>query len=112
MTTLGYFVVLLSLLFFSIIIFILYKVRKIHLATYILLNNVAATRRETETLFTQIQALLALERKLNLAEALPPMRGWAGSPDFLLTVANETRFSTFGPEPDIEVVGDELAGEF
>ncbi len=23
-----------------------------------------------------------------------------------------TRFSTFGPEPEIEVVGDELAGEF
>ncbi len=29
-----------------------------------------------------------------------------------LAVETDTRFSTFGPEPEIEVVGDELAGEF
>ena len=67
----------------------LYKVRKIHLATYVLKKDAAAARRESEALFDQIQALLALERKLGLAEALPPMRGWAGSPDFLLAITDE-----------------------
>lgn len=66
----------------------LYKIRKIHLATYSLREDVAETRRETETLFAQIQALNALERKLGLSQALPAMRGWAGSPDFLLAVAD------------------------
>lgn len=65
------------------------KIRKIHLATFQLLNDAANTRKETESLFAQLQSLLALERKLGLEHALPPMRGWAGSPDFLLAVADE-----------------------
>lgn len=40
-------------------------------------------------LFAQLQALAALERRLALSKALPPMRGWAGSPDFLLNLAEE-----------------------
>lgn len=68
----------------------LYKVRKIHLATYALTTNVAAAiRRETDALFHQLQALSALERKLKMEGMLPRMRGWAGSPDFLLVVAME-----------------------
>lgn len=68
---------------------LLYKTRKIHVATYSLVADVTKSRQETETLFSQIQSLLALERKLALSEALPPMRGWAASPDFLLRIANE-----------------------
>lgn len=68
----------------------LYKIRKIHLISYQLINNTNFTRREAETLFSQIQALLALERKLDMHDALPPMRGWAGSPDFLLKTTEET----------------------
>lgn len=64
---------------------ILHKTRKIHLATYQLL----AAARETQTLFSQIQSLLALERQLDLDKPLPPLRGWAGSPDFLLRLSNE-----------------------
>lgn len=71
------------------IVVVLHKIRKIHLATYTLLNDSVHIRQETSALFAQMQALLALERKLNMAEALPPMRGWAGSPDFLLVVADE-----------------------
>lgn len=56
---------------------------------YELLNNTNDTKIETETLFAQIQSLFALERKLGLRDALPPMRGWAGSPDFLLKTADE-----------------------
>jgi hypothetical protein len=62
-----------------------HKVRKIHLVTYELLSAAA----ETKTLFAQIQALHALERQLALPRPLPPVRGWAGSPDFLLKVAGE-----------------------
>ena len=82
----------LVLLSLSIVLLVLcsYKIRNIHLISYQLLNNTNFTRREAETLFSQIQALLALERKLGLHDALPPMRGWAGSPDFLLKTAEET----------------------
>ena len=72
----------------GIILLVLHKTRKIHLATYKLLSSAT----ETNNLFSQFQALLALERRLALDEPLPPLRGWAGSPDFLLTVANEVLF--------------------
>lgn len=67
----------------------LHKIKKIHLSSFELLNDSKCIKRETEALFSQIQALLALERKLHLQDALPPMRGWAGSPDFLLKTAEE-----------------------
>lgn len=65
---------------------VFHKTRRVHLATYALKDQV---RKSSDTLFTQLQALLALERKLQLKEPLPAMRGWAGSPDFLLRVAEE-----------------------
>ena len=80
---------MLSLAILVVSLVTLYKVRKIRIAIYPLLANVAATRTEAEGLFGQFHALLALDRKLALPQELPPMRGWAGSPDFLLVVANE-----------------------
>ena len=79
----------LSLAVLAISLLTLRKTRKVHLATYPLLSDLATTRKEAEALFGQIHALLALDRKLELPHELPPMRGWAGSPDFLLVVANE-----------------------
>lgn len=70
-------------------ILVFHKTRRVHLATFKILHDTNRIHEETASLFTQTQALLALERKLGLAEALPPLRGWAGSPDFLLVVANE-----------------------
>lgn len=70
-----------------------HKLRRIHLATFELADHAVNTRRETESLFAQIQALLALERILSLRQPLPPVRGWAGSPDFLLALA-ERVFAT------------------
>lgn len=67
----------------------LHKIRRIHLATYQLLTDGAIARREAEALFSQIQSLLALEKTLALPLPLPSMRGWAGSPDFLLRVTEE-----------------------
>lgn len=91
LTTSGYFLVALILL--SIITLMsaltLYKTRRIHLATYALKEDLNQTKAETEQLFRQIQALLAIEKLLRLPKALPPMRGWAGSPDFLLRTAEE-----------------------
>ena len=84
------YVILLALLVLTGLVAVtLHKVRKIHLATFTLASDVGAIRRETDSLFTQLQALATLERKLALAQPLPPLRGWAGSPDFLLVVANE-----------------------
>ena len=73
----------------AISLLLLHKVRKIHIATFRLLADSDATRRESRVLFAQLQALAALERRLALPKALPPMRGWAGSPDFLLNLADE-----------------------
>lgn len=66
-----------------------HKVRRIHVATFELMENTRVARRETESLFAQLQCLFALERTLGLDKPLPPMRGWAGSPDFLLNVARQ-----------------------
>jgi predicted O-methyltransferase YrrM len=67
------------------------KIRSVHLMLYRVQSDVEATQREAKTQFSQVQSLLALERLLALPQPLPPMRGWAGSPDFLLALANEIR---------------------
>lgn len=64
-----------------------HKTRAVHLATFELRQRLAEAEAEVKTLFSQLQALMALERLLGLTHALPAMRGWAGSPDFLLKVA-------------------------
>lgn len=80
-----------QLVILAVVLVTLHKVRRIHLATFPLLAAMDATRRESHSIFPQIQALLSLERRLALPDALPAMRGWAGSPDFLLFVADTAR---------------------
>lgn len=70
-----------------LLVICLHKIRRIHLASYAMAEDIQLTRQETLSLFSQVQALLALERRLTLPKALPAMRGWVGSPDFLLRVA-------------------------
>lgn len=72
----------------GISLLILHKTRKIHLASFRLLDDAEVTRKETTSLFQQFVALNALEKKLGFQEALPATRGWVGSPDFLCTVAD------------------------
>ncbi len=67
---------------------LIYKVRLIHLATYRLIDDAAKTRQEVESLYSQLQATASLQFALQFEKPLPPMRGWAGSPDFLLHVAH------------------------
>lgn len=64
---------------------IFYKVRKIHVASF----GIESVRSEVFALFSQIEATLALEKITKLSHPLPPTRGWAGSPDFLLRIAEE-----------------------
>lgn len=85
MNYLGIIQVLISALTLVVLVLVFYKIRKIHLSTY----KLETAAEETKSLFSQIQSLYALERVLALNQPLPPLRGWAGSPDFLLRVARE-----------------------
>jgi predicted O-methyltransferase YrrM len=69
-------------------IVLLHKIRAVHVATFKLLEDVAQIRRETDNAFAQVEGLLSLHRRLPLVDALPPLRGWAGSPDFLRLLAD------------------------
>jgi hypothetical protein len=68
---------------------VLHKVQHMHKMTYVLATESSETHREVMSLYAQLQSLAALERQLALAAPLPPLRGWAGSPDFLLQLALE-----------------------
>lgn len=61
-----------------------YKVRKIHLANYQIEQNTT----EVCGLFSQIQAYHDLLSLIQPQKPLPPLRGWAASPDFLLIIAS------------------------
>jgi len=63
------------------------KLRRMHVMLYSIQQDSQEARREAGALFGQLQALQALERLLQLPRSLPPLRGWAGSPDMLLQVA-------------------------
>ena len=57
-----------------VVLWTFHKVRKVHRATFSLLEDAAATRRESMALFAQLQALATLEKKLTLPQTLPPAR--------------------------------------
>ncbi len=67
----------------------LHKARRIHLKTFEILGAIRdLSSKHLHDQFRQIQALLALEKDLDLGAHLPPLRGWAASPDFLLILMN------------------------
>lgn len=65
----------------------LHKVRRIHQMQFSIQLDLTAIRQEVETQYRQLEALAALNRLLRLEIPLPALRGWAGSPDFLLILA-------------------------
>ena len=77
----------LALLVLSALTF--HKARRTHLASFQLLARTEATQQEVNTLYRQLECLMALERRLALQVPLPKLRGWAGSPDFLLEVTDK-----------------------
>lgn len=72
--------------------YVLHKVRRVHLMSYEILNKIPdSIRRTSFDLWKQTEALEALYRELGLEKGLPPTRGWAASPDFLLLIARHAR---------------------
>lgn len=69
----------------------LYKVRKIHLASFRLERALRQTESEARTLYQQLQAYDGLMRLIRPIAPLPPLRHWAASPDFLLELARHVR---------------------
>ena len=72
-------------------VYMLHKIRRMHLEQFRIADDSRASRREVEQIFPQIQAYLELTRVLDLRQPLPALRGWAASPDFLLEIANYAR---------------------
>lgn len=81
-------IVFLSLLGVAVA-YVAHKVRRVHLSVYRLEAAILeAVRHDSRETFRQLEALGGLQRELAFARSLPPTRGWAGSPDFLLLIAS------------------------
>ena len=63
------------------------KIRKLHIASFELVERSRDIDRETKQTYHQIQAYIDLKALLALDQPLPRLRGWAASPDFLLEIA-------------------------
>lgn len=68
----------------------LHKVRLIHLLVHEVRDQAGSA---PATLFRQLEAIEGLQRELRLDKSLPPTRGWAGSPDFLLQLARHAQLA-------------------
>ncbi len=74
---------ILWLLVCATVAYVAHKCRRVYLKQF---EAERLAGQRTDNLYTQIEALLALEKDLALPRSLPPTRGWAGSADFLLHV--------------------------
>lgn len=80
-------ILLISVATLAVLLLVLRKVRNAHLR---LLRLPSQLSRAVDVLFRQFEAMLALNRLLDLEKPLPPTRGFAASPDFLLVVAKHS----------------------
>ncbi len=71
-----------------VLVYTLHKLRQAHLLLFALRDQ---SRLENATLFRQLEALQGLYTELDLSTSLPPTRGWAASPDFLLELVRHAR---------------------
>lgn len=71
-----------------LMLYTLHKLRKAHLLLFELRDR---SQHDNSTLFRQLEALQGLYAELDLKVSLPPTRGWAASPDFLLELVRHTR---------------------
>jgi predicted O-methyltransferase YrrM len=88
----------------ALLLIFAYAAYKLH-RTVVLLHEVRSDVRSIcehtlNDLFHQFQALHSLQVQLALPQGLPPVRGWAGSPDFLLVIARHASASR--PEVVVE----------
>lgn len=77
-----------------------YGVYKLYRAVALKSDVRSISERALHDLFHQFQALHALHAQLALPQGLPPVRGWAASPDFLLVIARHAKASC--PEVVVE----------
>lgn len=66
----------------------LHKLRRVHTMLY-----AVATKDDVQQIYRQIEALQYLYRELTIQQPLPPLRGYAASPDFLREVVRTVRKS-------------------
>lgn len=79
---------ILVIIILSLCLFILHKVRRIHLMQYVLQQRLEqGVSEQLQHTYQQIQAFTDLNRLLQLSWPLPSLRGWTASPDFLLLLA-------------------------
>lgn len=71
-----------------LVLYSLHKLRQAHLLLFDLRDR---ARQDHQGLFRQLEALHGLYAELDLKTSLPPTRGWAASPDFLLELARHAR---------------------
>lgn len=81
---LAYLTPLLLVAVLAAALYVLHKVRRIHIMLYQMQNR---SRQDLDDLFHQVEALHGLYVDLGLEKSLPPTRGWAASPDFLQQIA-------------------------
>lgn len=76
----------------------LHKIRKVHYKTrkthLLLKNKLAKIENKISNQLQQQQCLQILEREIQLDEPLPITRGWAASPDFLVTLVKHAKENT------------------
>ena len=76
--------IILFLLCLSVLLLILKKVIRIDIKIWNLESRLDKALMDQ---YRQLEALSALKHLLQTKYPLPPMRGWAGSPDFFLVIA-------------------------
>jgi len=79
------FIFISSLLFF-VCVFCGYKIYRVHLKLFSISDGV---EYQCNNVYRQLESLQSIYRDIGLEGSLPPLRGWAGSPDYLLEVARQ-----------------------
>jgi predicted O-methyltransferase YrrM len=73
-------------------IYVLHKLRRIHALVYRIEDRlVTLGQREIAQAWRQVEAVLLLQRELDLLPGLSPTREWIASPDLLLELARHVR---------------------
>lgn len=80
--------VILNTVLLLLMLYTLHKLRKAHLLLFDMRDQ---SRQDNVALFRQLEALQGLYAELDLKVSLPPTRGWAASPDFLLELVRHAR---------------------
>ncbi len=79
----------LILLIVSLLLFIIWYMRRVNTNVGLLNDRIThVSQTHLNNLYRQIESLLSLYTTLGFNIGLPPMRGWAASPDFLVEILN------------------------